>query len=222
MTFEQATSSGRDFRHPGMTTTTYYGFDDNEELTFFYKDGQCPPCLPMRAFSRDDWEFVEDEPEIGKGDEVQWSSHDEKIGYPKVIGVHDSGYPDDVPVACLQWPDGSMNIRNICDCTLIHKAPKVHTFEGVKIWKNGIISYPMQDGTDPQSLEHGSLLAPFHQDSTGGYPGKTYTMTLTPEGGSDNGKRVSSSRERTATYDSGGDEAAGKPYPACHERGHEG
>ncbi len=104
---------------------------------------------------------VEPEPVIEKGDTVRKKSSE----FPsvskeaRVIGIEKMDQ-----LACIQWPDGSMQIRNICDLTLVRKGPKSETFRGVK--------FTIDEGLKVDCiLNQISILS----------PNKTYKMTLVEE-----------------------------------------
>jgi hypothetical protein len=160
MNFIEATSSGRDFRHPDMREGKYLGFK-GEELAIFVNGKGGNPQLVLKDFTREDYEFVEEEIEVG--DVVECIiCHDSKCEVDslgeKLTRLHRIEGDSEFDCTCLK--EKSM-------LHLIRKG-KTHVFEGVQWAENGFI-YPHRGISNPMYNELKKVL------------GKTYTMTLREE-----------------------------------------
>ena len=172
MDFIEATSSGKDFRHPDMKEGSYFGFKDDELREFFADGGNSFPCFGSKDFFRDDWYFVPEPVVIEIGDEVECKichgsecEIDSLGSAQKISRLHRIKGDSRFDCTCLK--DESM-------LTLIRKGPKVHTFEGVTA------QFTKHDGIPTFFDSDGMNLPKKFIDGPNRYI-KTYTITVKEE-----------------------------------------
>ena len=173
MNFIEATSSGKQFRRKG-DNQSYFGFDEGHGLREYFYDSRKSsyPSFQMQDFLIGEFEFIEPEPMIEKGDVVTKegceSSRPER---GCVVLVVDSGH---TPLFCEE---------NACACevglanlTLIRKGPKTITFERVALVDMAIEGGTVGIGiTAYHNTVHGKMITEIQESD------KAYKVTFEEE-----------------------------------------